>query len=114
MLRERIRALFRVCPAFLFDHPAEITGAERDRLLDGRKLVVVEKDDAAATDQPPEKHEVDEYPIEAVIAVDEREVELTFLSATLIATSGCRSTRARWPWKRSVASRTQRCQCLDR
>src|SRR5579864_7828193 len=45
-------------------------------MLDGGKLVVVEKDHATRTDQTAEEEQIDKQPVEAVVAVDEGEIEL--------------------------------------
>src|SRR5215210_4767402 len=59
----------------LFELPAKVRQEERYRPCDGRQLVVVEENDASRANETPEIDEVDEDPVEAVVTVDERQVE---------------------------------------
>ena len=61
-------------------HPTFVT--KNDAARDRRQLVVVDEDDASRTDEAPEVDEVDEHAAEAVVAVDEREVETATFGRT--------------------------------
>lgn len=58
-----------------FEAPTEVGDEERRGTGHGGKLVVVEEHDAPAPNEAAEVDQVDENPIEAVVAVDERKVE---------------------------------------
>ncbi len=49
-------------------------------LVDARQLVVVEDDDPTSTNQATEVIEVEEHPVEPMVAVDEREIEYASFS----------------------------------
>jgi hypothetical protein len=61
--------------ALVFERPAEVRDAEADRAPNGGELMVIHEDDAAVSEQPAGVAEVEEDALEAVIPVDEREVE---------------------------------------
>jgi hypothetical protein len=59
----------------LLDDPADVRHEERDCPRNARELVVVEEDDPLRAKQSPEVPEVDEDAVEAVVSVDDGEVE---------------------------------------
>src|SRR5919107_2570271 len=59
----------------LLTGPAQVRGKERGRAGDAGQLVVVEEDYPPGSYQAAEVEEVDEAPLEAVVPVDEGEVE---------------------------------------
>src|SRR6266545_3697404 len=61
---------------YLFQRPAKVREIEGSSSADRRQLVVVEKDDPAGLDQATEIEQIDKDSVEAVIAIDEGEVEL--------------------------------------
>jgi len=56
--------------------PAQVSDEEVARTPDGRKLRVVDEDDAALFQQPTRVEEIDEHALEAVVAVEEGKIEL--------------------------------------
>jgi hypothetical protein len=61
--------------AFVLDRPAEVDDAEADGVTNGRELMIVDEDDPALPEQPPRVEQVEEHALEAVVAVEEGEVE---------------------------------------
>src|SRR5829696_6776865 len=55
--------------------PVQVRREERSYSRDCRQLVVIEEDDTSRSDKMPEVEQVDEDTLEAMVAVDEREVE---------------------------------------
>src|SRR5215210_4612552 len=66
-----------VCGRDLLERPTQVRREERRRPRDRRQLVVIEKDDTSRADETPQVDEVDEDALEAVVALDEREVEFS-------------------------------------
>src|SRR5215217_4468075 len=60
--------------------PVQVRREERRCPRGCRQLVVIEDDDTSRTDEMPEEEQVDEDTLEAMVAVDEREVEASRLA----------------------------------
>jgi hypothetical protein len=65
-----------VCGRDCFERPAQVRQTERSCACDRRQLVVVDEDDPARAYEPSEEDQVEEDPVEAVVAVDERQVKI--------------------------------------
>ena len=63
-------------PPTILASPAQVRDAEIDRASYAGELRVIDKDDAAHFEEPTRVDEVEEHPFEAVVAIDEDEVEL--------------------------------------
>lgn len=59
----------------VLERPTEIRQTERRRTHNCRKMVVVEEDDPSRADEPTEKDQVKEDPVEAVVAVHKRQMK---------------------------------------